>query len=59
MRIEGEITDAIEKRVRTEFDRLGRELSATARAKIEAKLNQVRAMIEEALPQTGLRDITE
>jgi deoxycytidylate deaminase len=59
MRIEGEIADVIEKRVRSEFGEIASTLGVGERAKLEEKLAQVRGMIEGALPKTGLRDITE
>jgi cytidine deaminase len=59
MRIESEIADAIEKRVRSEFDEIASKLTGPEREKMQEKLGQIREMVAKALPETGLRDITE
>lgn len=59
IRIELEIADVIETRLRAEFEEVTAKLSAAESDLLVQKVDQVRAIVEAALPRTALRDITE
>jgi deoxycytidylate deaminase len=59
IRIENEIADVLEKRVRAELEAIGEGLKKPTKVKFRRMLDRIRVMVEEGLATTGLRDITE
>lgn len=59
IRIEGEIADLVDEKLRGAFREVEEALTGDSKTKLTEKLTQVRKLVADVLPETSLRDITE